>query len=80
MFHLILVIAGFFFTWFFSSRSTTTLSVFLLLFICLFVYLFVNWDHVELITARGGGLFGVILMMVTPVFIIGILISRACKK
>lgn len=81
MLHLIFVIAGVsFFTWFFSCRSTTTLSVLLLMFICLFIYLFINWDDVELITARGGGLFGVILMMVTPVFITGILISRACKK
>lgn len=80
MLHFILVIAGVsFFIWFFSSRSTATLSVFLLMFICLFIYLFVNWDDVELITTRGGGLFGVILMMITPVFIIGILISRACK-
>jgi TRAP-type C4-dicarboxylate transport system permease large subunit len=81
MFHLILVlVVGSIFVGFFTSRSTNTLLLFLVAFLCLYLYLYTEWNDVELVTARGGGVFGVILMIITPVYIMGVLLFRAFRK
>ena len=81
MLHLILVLVALsLFVGFITSRSTKTLLLFLILFLGIFFYLQTNWNDVELVTARGGGFAGTILMIVTPVFIIGVLLFRFFRK
>jgi hypothetical protein len=81
MFHTIITILGIvLFVKFFTSRSTGTLVLLLIGFCLLFMNLYIDWDNIQLVTEKGGGLMGVILMCIAPLYILWILASRVARK
>lgn len=81
MFHLLIVlVVGSLFVGLFKNISTKTLLLLLAAFLGMFLYLYIKWNDIELVTARGGGFFGVVLMVITPAYILGVLIYRAFRK